>query len=385
MRFLTSSTGKASVMVRLSVSSLFLCLCFAFCASLPVNATSSTYNLGDYNLYNQANGTPSTQYRIGGGDFSSNNETGVYYSPALFGNTTNTPLVIRMRMRGSNNTMPELISPSLIEYQVVTNNLTWRGSANVSTDFLPLGCELSGSVGAYSAWSCIGINSDVASGGSSHFIFAGNWWSLTDINYNAYIMVVDWRQYKPEGDGIDYTQLLTDIRNNTADTATVSQQIRNQLVSLNTTTTNIYSILQTMNDRLQSVNQSATNEAQQDAQDRSDIQAQQTSTQNSANSSAQSVQNATSSLSSNISSIVGAFSSPATDCLIPVNDVGPDGVLDLGNLNICSVPDDVRSFIRTVTSIVITVAVLLISFNVINQVVALIEEFYGTPGGKLWI
>lgn len=373
-----TNIGKVCCTARFIRCALLLSLCLSSLLSLPVSATGTTYNLGNYELFNQANGTPTTAYRLGSGSYGSFNETGANYSESFFNYNTQTELVIRMQMRGSNNTMPELRNPSLIEYTLVTNNLTWRGSANVSTDFLPLGCELSGTVGAWSSWSCIGLNTDSASGGSNHIIVAGNWWSIAASSgsqanpYLGQIQVVDWRQYV--SDNVDYTQLLNDIRSNTADTATLSQQIRNQLVSLNTTTTNIYSILQTLNDRVQSINQSTTNQNAQEQEDRQNVEDAEQDAQDSADQAQEDLGNASESLTQTFGNFLATFNTPAGDCSIPLNDLGGGGILDLGFVNFCSLPDQMHSMIRSILNLVgvfISLALAVHAYHTLTDIIAM--------------
>lgn len=375
-----SNIGKVWHTARLLCLVLLLSLCSSFWLSLPASATDTTYNLGNYRLLNQAMGTPTTSYRFGSGSFGTATENGMWVTPAIFNNSTDTPIVIRQQMRGSNNQMPELRNPSLIEYTMVTNNLAWRGSANVSQDFLPLGCELTGTVGAYSGWSCIAFNSDSAGGGSNHYLLAGNWWSITNTGYNAFVQVVDWRQYVAD-DETDYTSLLQDIRANTADTSTISGQIRNQLISLNTTTTNIYTILQTINDRLQSVNQSATNQAQQDSQDRNDAEQVVDDSQDSAESASEEVGTATASLTQTIGAFAATFSTPSSNCQIPLNDLGPDGIFDIGSIDLCAIPDQMHSLITTILNLIAVAISIALAVNTFRMITEIIGMFAGVGFG----
>lgn len=368
---------KGSKSVRFLVLPVLLSVLFSLFVYLPASALSTSYGVGDYYLVNQSSGTPTTAYRIANNSYSSFNETGVSYG-AGFWSSTDSSVIIRHQMRGSNNTMPAMVANSIVEYTVVTNNLTWRSNAFVDSQFAPLGCELSGTVGSYSSWSCLGINTDVQSGGSSHYFLAGNAWSITNTSYSAFIQVVNWNQYAPESDTqIDYTSLLSDIRSNTEATATLNQQIRNQLISLNTTATNIYSILQTMNDRLQSVNQSATNQAQQDAEDRENAQQSVDDSQTDASQAGQEVSNASASVTNSMSNIISSIiNSPATDCIISIT-TGSNGALQLNNMNLCSAPPEILNLIHTISGIVITVAVLWCAYSLFNAVMSILEWFQG--------
>ena len=113
-----------------------------------------------------------------------------------------------------------------------------------------------------------------------------------------------------------------------------------------------------------------------DNEDRDNIESQQSDIDSDSSDLGSDAESATSTLSGNISSIIGAFSTDATDCIIPVNT----GNLDLNNLNICSMPSEFRSMTNNISSIVITVAVLWTSYSIIRQFLGIYESFLA--GGR---
>ena len=121
-----------------------------------------------------------------------------------------------------------------------------------------------------------------------------------------------------------------------------------------------------------------------DDEDRDNLQDQQEATQDAADDVSDDVSSATSSLSQNISTIIGAFSTNATDCLISVT-TGANGVLQLSNMNVCSLPTEMHNLIHIVAAVIITIAVLFISFNLINEVITLIVNLAGGINGRTWV
>lgn len=137
-----------------------------------------------------------------------------------------------------------------------------------------------------------------------------------------------------------------------------------------TLNTNLQLILQEIRTNASSSSQ----QQQQDQQDRDNLESQQTEVNSSAESAGDSIDSATSGLQANISSIIGAFSvAPSSDCLINVNT----GNLNLNQINLCDVPSEVLNLIHTVTALIVTVAVIFISYSLISAVLALFNEFFG--------
>lgn len=114
-----------------------------------------------------------------------------------------------------------------------------------------------------------------------------------------------------------------------------------------------------------------------DEQDRSDIESQSSSTDSSASSSQSAVQSASGSVISHITSIVGAFSTSSSDCLINIDT----GNLQLEEINLCSAPNEIRTLINNIMTLIVTVSVLLCSYSLIRQFLNIYESFIGS-GGK---
>ena len=113
-----------------------------------------------------------------------------------------------------------------------------------------------------------------------------------------------------------------------------------------------------------------------DDQDRSDIESQSSSTNSSASSSQSDVQSASGSVISHITSIVGALSTPSSDCLINIYT----GNLQLDQINLCSAPNEIRTLINNIMTLIVTVSVLLCSYSLVRQFLSIYESFIA--GGR---
>lgn len=126
----------------------------------------------------------------------------------------------------------------------------------------------------------------------------------------------------------------------------------------------VVSELQEMNDR--------------DEQDREDFEQAQQDAQDAADDSAQDFSDSSQSLLSAMGTVVGLVrDTPATNCQIPVNDIGPNGVLDLGNVDVCSIPNDVKQVLNRVFGLVMIVASAFLAWNVFNMGLNLLSQAMG--------
>lgn len=155
-----------------------------------------------------------------------------------------------------------------------------------------------------------------------------------------------------------------------------NQGVINAINNMNTG--NIYSILESLNQiktQINSNSQSQQQQQQQDQEDRENIENQQSEVESSSSENSEDVASATSSVLQHATDIMAAFNTPATDCLISVQ-TGANGVLSLNNMNLCQAPNEILTLIRTISTIVITVAVLWLTrsvfitiFEIINDIV----------------
>lgn len=133
-----------------------------------------------------------------------------------------------------------------------------------------------------------------------------------------------------------------------------------------------------MADAQQATNDKLDRQYNQDQQDRQDAQQQVEDAQASADGISDDYNDASASLLSTMGTIVGLIrDTPATNCSISVNDIGQDGVLDLGNVNLCSVPNEVKQLINNVFGMVMIVASALLALNVFHAGLDLMSQALG--------
>lgn len=113
---------------------------------------------------------------------------------------------------------------------------------------------------------------------------------------------------------------------------------------------------------------------QQEQQDRENMESQQSDIQSSSDSAQSDFTNQSSSLASNISSILDAFNTPATDCLISIQ-TGDNGVLIMNNINLCAIPQEMKNTIHIISTIIITLAVLWVTYSILTWSINLAEGF----------
>lgn len=109
-----------------------------------------------------------------------------------------------------------------------------------------------------------------------------------------------------------------------------------------------------------------------DDQDRSDIQNQQSTNDSSASSDQSVVQGATQNVFGLIGNIVGAFDTPASDCVISIT-AGDNGAFQLNNINLCDAPPEIRSLTSSIATIIVTVACLFSAYTLITAILNLIR------------
>lgn len=109
------------------------------------------------------------------------------------------------------------------------------------------------------------------------------------------------------------------------------------------------------------------------------IEAQSDDIDSSADSLGDSASSATSSIIGNITSIIGALSTNASDCLISIQ-AGDNGALQLTNMNLCSMPTEMHTLVHTVSSIIVTLAVLWTSFNLLREFLDIYESYLRNGG-----
>lgn len=145
----------------------------------------------------------------------------------------------------------------------------------------------------------------------------------------------------------------------------IKDSIDNLLTAIqNSSTAGVVNELQEMNDR--------------DEQDREDFEQAQQDAQDAADDSAQDFSDSSQSLLSAMGTVVGLVrDTPATNCQIPVNDIGPNGVLDLGNVDVCSIPNDVKQVLNRVFGLVMIVASAFLAWNVFNMGLNLLSQAMG--------
>lgn len=177
---------------------------------------------------------------------------------------------------------------------------------------------------------------------------------------------------------------LSSIESDTDTIRDIVGQSNNKLEAIRQGMQNTYNQLQDiksyLNDNqntLDDIKDNQDAQATQDAQDRQDAQDAVDGSETSAEASGQAVDNATSNVTGSMASIVGAIiNAPTTDCLISIT-AGEKGVLQMRNLNLCSAPTEVLSLIHTISSIVITLAVLWCAYSLFSAVMGIFEAIQG--------
>lgn len=188
--------------------------------------------------------------------------------------------------------------------------------------------------------------------------------------------------------------LVENIKNNSSTSAIVDQQksTNNKLDSVNNKLNSVDSDIkaqtqqehqdaqkQLEESKKQTENQQATNdkldrEYNQDQQDRSDAEDAVDNSQTSADDSQASLQNSSQSLLDAMGATVNLIrDTPATNCKIPIDT----GNLDLGEVDLCSVPNDVKQLINRVFGLVMIVGGLLLSLNIFHSAMDLFAQATG--------
>lgn len=169
----------------------------------------------------------------------------------------------------------------------------------------------------------------------------------------------------------DYSTLLQNIRNGVT---TMSNYLYDIRTYSGDTAQNSWNILQSLDD----ISTDISDQSTQDAQDRQDAEDAIQDAQDAADDTADDFNDSSQSLLSAMGTVVGLVrDSPATNCQIPVNDLGPDGVFDLGNVDICSIPNDIKQVLNRVFGLVMIVASAFLAWNVFNMGLNLLSQAMG--------
>lgn len=185
-------------------------------------------------------------------------------------------------------------------------------------------------------------------------------------------------------DGVYTTQYAYSANNSFESYLSVEVTDNSQSNAIQQTTdavNNVNNTLQQTNNALNNVNNSLQEQNNRDQQDRDNLENQAQQTESDADSAQQDVESGTASIMSNITSIVGAFNTGPTDCVVSIQ-AGANGSLALNNMNLCSAPESVKNMIHNISSIVVTVSVLWVSYSVLRQFLDIYEAFLANGGIK---
>lgn len=179
----------------------------------------------------------------------------------------------------------------------------------------------------------------------------------------------------------DLSEIKTQLSNIAWNTNVTQNEVRNQLNTLiegvNTADTRLNTIISALSElktSQQATNDKLDREYNQDQQDRSDAQDAVDNSQTSADDSQASLQNSSQSLLDAMGATVNLIrDTPATNCKIPIDT----GNLDLGEVDLCSVPNDVKQLINRVFGLVMIVGGLLLSLNIFHSAMALFAQATG--------
>lgn len=385
---MVSKKAFGSVLLFLLSGLLSLSLC------LPVNALELDYTVRNLkNSYTQGGGRlPYVRYVGGGTDFPFTQAITHWSNWA-----DDSSRDVTIYMRNSGNGSNDYYSGNIIEYTLITNNLDYRGFRRDDNDFQPLGCVQADEVAPYTAWQCL-LRVNITHSYSEGTLISdtGTWAKIAD-GYTPQMHVVSWYQW--EVSPYDYTSQLSDLSSLSSqilvsiqENTNRSVEIRDKLTSLNTTLSAISTKLDNIanNSSTSAVvsQQRETNakldaQAQQDAQDRQDYQTAQQNAQNSASDTSQDFSDSSQSLLSAMGTVIGLIrDTPASNCTITVNNIGPGGVLDIGAVELCAVPNEIRQLINHVFGLTMVVATALLALNVFNAGISLLSQAIGYEYNK---
>lgn len=274
----------------------------------------------------------------------------------------------------------------------VTMSVTGAGANDAPLAF-------TGSQFAPVVWSSI-------SGDNQNYTVAGLfYYASADNNVNLYFNVQNWNFNK--GTSIVHITVSKPvsfkIKNSAGLTASDLNNINTRLNNINTDIWNIYenteaiaddtagirddiyntrqavsaiqSAIGDLSTQQQATNDKLDREWQQEQQDRQDYEDAQTDSQDSASDATDQTETATANLTTIIGSLVSDIKdTPASNCQLPVNDMGANGVLDLGTLDLCQLPTEFRNTITIITSIVVTLACFWLSYSLLRTIIDFLES-----------
>lgn len=363
----SKSAFSAVLLVLLSVlSSLF--------SSLPVNALNLNVSMTGYYESSDSSNV-CWQYSF----ISTNYTCGQYVGHAQPSNGYADGV---WRVRDSANSGYTLKANSISQVYVWFIGGSLEQSYSSGASFRLLTSEIVGTVGDRTEYVFTLLNTSATQ--NAHIQFGTSWRTGTGGSVFAYVSNVV--TFSPDGYvDHDYTSLLNVLSQNVANQSQILTDIRNMTNDTNlrldqviTNTSGIAGLSTALGD-IES-NTSATNDKldrqwNQEQQDRSDYEDAQTDSQDSASDATDETQTATANLTTIIGSLVSDIKdTPASNCQLPVNDMGANGVLDLGTLDLCQLPTEFRNTITIITSIVVTLACFWLSYSLLRTIIDFLES-----------
>lgn len=170
----------------------------------------------------------------------------------------------------------------------------------------------------------------------------------------------------------------TNIGNINTKINNISTKVNNISTKVNNIDTNVDNIDENVYSILKEIQDNNKKQEEKDAQDREDAQQAVNNSQSTASDSSSDISGASQSLLDAMAMTVNLIKdTPASNCQIPINDLGPNGVLDMGNIDLCDIPNDFKQVINRVFGLVMIVASLLLSVNIFNSAMDLFAQALG--------
>lgn len=379
-------------------------------SSLPASAYTS-----ELVRINESGGSPSYRIALNTTVSSSSSLNRGWNWRTLNSGQESTDHILRFNIFNYNGGI-SFTNPSIFEVIFETDNMIIDSMSAGDGTSRPLGCDAQKSEEGYSKYHCYVYNTDSAASSAGHYLYMQLTVNLANSSNRTFgIFPSNWIQYQiPKN--VDYTDLLTAIKNNTSSTNTKLDTIigyvdglEGKLDSIKTDSSNISSKtnkisndidvlrddlyhvrhdgLNALNNLNTSVNQSIAQEKattdelkeqnEKDDQDRQDAEAQVEESETKAEESKTKLEGATSSLTDTMSDFVATFNTPAGNCTIRVNT----GTLDLGNVDLCSIPDEMHDLISTVMNLIGVFISLALTINMFELITDIIAQYTGVGFG----
>lgn len=180
------------------------------------------------------------------------------------------------------------------------------------------------------------------------------------------------------------TSIDSDLTSQTTILSTISSSISNiynKVSEIDTRVLEVRNAILNSNSKLDDVSDALNEQNEREEQDRNDAEQVVDDSQDSAESASEEVGTATASLTQTIGSFAATFSTPSSNCRIPLNDLGPDGIFDIGSIDLCAIPDQMHSLITTILNLIAVAISIALAVNTFRMITEIIGMFAGVGFG----